>query len=74
MSLSLDASKRELQAVLHSAGHAIDQAVKAALGDGVLSPLKGYHFADSPYVEYQGILPQGLEKDAFVEKVRWLSP
>lgn len=41
-----------------------------AVGAGVFSPLKGYHFDDSPYVEYRGALPQGLEKDAFVEKVR----
>lgn len=55
--------------MLHSAGHAIDQAVRASLGDGILSPLKGYHFADSPYVEYQGLLPQDVGKDSLVQQV-----
>lgn len=69
VSLALDTAKRILHAVLHSAGHAIDKAMKMVVGDSVFVPLKGYHFVDSPYVEYQGILPGGLEKHAFIEQV-----
>ncbi|CAM9720730.1 unnamed protein product [Ectocarpus sp. 8 AP-2014] len=68
VSLALDSAKRLRHAVLHSAGHAVDKAVVGAVGAGVFSPLKGYHFDDSPYVEYRGTLPAGLEKDAFIEK------
>lgn len=71
-SLALDSAKRLRHAVLHSAGHAVDKAVVGAVGAGVFSPLKGYHFDDSPYVEYRGTLPAGLEKDAFIEKVHML--
>ncbi|CBJ48444.1 Similar to ATP binding / alanine-tRNA ligase [Ectocarpus siliculosus] len=67
-SLALDSAKRLRHAALHSAGHAVDKAVVGAVGAGVFSPLKGYHFDDSPYVEYRGTLPAGLEKDAFIEK------
>ncbi|CAM9753551.1 unnamed protein product [Ectocarpus fasciculatus] len=67
-SLALNSAKRLRHAVLHSAGHAVDKAVVGAVGAGVFSPLKGYHFDDSPYVEYRGTLPSGLEKDAFIEK------
>ncbi|CAM9233887.1 unnamed protein product, partial [Hapterophycus canaliculatus] len=67
--LALDGAKRLRHAALHSAGHAVDKAVMEAVGAGVFLPLKGYHFDDSPYVEYRGALPQGLEKDAFVDKL-----
>lgn len=69
MSLALDGPRRLRHAALHSAGHAVDKAVVGAVGAGVLSPLKGYHFDDSPYVEYGGVLPESLTKDAFIEKV-----
>lgn len=70
-SLALNSAKRLRHAVLHSAGHAVDKAVVGAVGAGVFAPLKGYHFDDSPYVEYRGTLPSGLEKDAFIEKVTY---
>ncbi|CAN0589534.1 unnamed protein product, partial [Ectocarpus sp. 12 AP-2014] len=57
VSLALNSAKRLRHAVLHSAGHAVDKAVVGAVGAGVFSPLKGYHFDDSPYVEYRGTLP-----------------
>lgn len=69
VSLALDGPRRLRHAALHSAGHAVDKAVVGAVGAGVLSPLKGYHFDDSPYVEYRGVLPEGLTKDDFIEKV-----
>lgn len=68
-SLSLDSAKRLRHAALHSAGHAVDTAMVGAVGLGVFLPLKGYHFEDSPYVEYRGVIPEGLEKDVLVEKV-----
>lgn len=67
--MSLDSAKRLRNAALHSAGHAVDAAVVGAVGPGVFAPLKGYHFEDSPYVEYRGVLPDGLDKDIFVAKV-----
>ena len=68
-SLSLDSAKRLRHAALHSAGHAVDTAMVGAVGPGVFLPLKGYHFEDSPYVEYRGVIPEGLEKELLVEKV-----
>eukprot|EP00752_Nemacystus_decipiens_P004913 g4472.t1 len=68
-SLVLDGPRRLRHAALHSAGHAVDKAVVGAVGAGVFLPLKGYHFDDSPYVEYRGVLPEGLTKDAFIEKL-----
>jgi cysteine desulfurase len=48
--------RRALAARLHSGGHLLDLAVKRALAGtqyaAALAPGKGYHFADSPYVEY----------------------
>ena len=52
--------KRTLHARLHSAGHLIDKAM-TALGYN-FAPLKGYHFLDGPFVEYQGKL-DGEEKE-----------
>lgn len=50
----VDAERRKLNARLHSAGHLVDMAVNAIGLDWV--PAKGYHFPDSPYVEYDGAL------------------
>ncbi len=48
----VDAERRHLNARLHSAGHLVDMAVSQLRTDWV--PAKGYHFPDSPYVEYDG--------------------
>jgi Ser-tRNA(Ala) deacylase AlaX len=48
----VDADRRRLNARLHSAGHVVDMAVSNLCPDWV--PAKGYHFPDSPYVEYDG--------------------
>lgn len=48
----MNADKRRLYARLHSAGHLLDIAVEK-MGLKWL-PGKGYHFEDSPYVEYIG--------------------
>ncbi len=50
----VDGERRKLNARLHSGGHLVDMAV-TKLGLGWM-PGKGYHFPDSPYVEYDGEL------------------
>jgi len=50
--LEIDQDRRMRNAKLHSAGHLLDCAV-TQLGLQV-KPSKGYHFSDSPYVEYVG--------------------
>lgn len=57
--VSIDEDHRKLCARLHSAGHLVDDAMKLC-GDPLaagLKPTKGYHFADGPYVEYEGKIP-----------------
>ena len=51
----IDENKRKLYAMLRSAGHLLDSAVKD-LGLELV-PTKGYHFPESPYVEYAGNIP-----------------
>lgn len=46
--------RRMLNSRLHSAGHLVDMAVAELKLDW--PPTKGYHFPDSPYVEYAGTL------------------
>lgn len=58
--MAVHAANRRLYARLHSAGHALDAAMRtvcAAVGCEALRPGKGYHFADAPFVEYEGSLP-----------------
>jgi Ser-tRNA(Ala) deacylase AlaX len=53
VTIEIDADHRTLCAKIHSKGHLIDMAV-AALGHGdEFEPTRGYHFPDSPYVEYK---------------------
>jgi Ser-tRNA(Ala) deacylase AlaX len=49
----VDGEYRSTCAILHSAGHLLDMAVRRA-GRTDLKPGKGYHFPTSPYVEYIG--------------------
>jgi Ser-tRNA(Ala) deacylase AlaX len=54
--LYINAEKRILYARLHSAGHLVDIAVsKLKLN---LKPGKGFHFPESPYVEYEGVIEE----------------
>lgn len=55
VNLSIQLEDRKLYARLHSAGHLLDAAVKS-LGLELV-PGKGYHFPNSPYVEYKGTIP-----------------
>lgn len=52
VNLSVDAAKRALHSRLHSAGHAIDACLSRLGMFDRLKAEKGYHFIDSPYVEY----------------------
>jgi Ser-tRNA(Ala) deacylase AlaX len=49
----IDQEVRKKNARLHSAGHLLDVAVNRLKLDW--RPGKGYHFQDSPYVEYIGV-------------------
>jgi len=52
VNLQINQRLRELYTRLHSAGHALDVAMRNVGCAGRLLGLKGYHFLDSPYVEY----------------------
>jgi Ser-tRNA(Ala) deacylase AlaX len=59
VTVAVNGPRRALAARLHSGGHLLDLAVKHALAGTAhassLSPGKGYHFFDSPYVEYETV-------------------
>lgn len=57
VSLFVDESRRKLNSRLHSAGHLLDICLPR-IGLGHLEPGKAYHFADGPWVEYKGVIPQ----------------
>ena len=59
VAVSIDEDHRKLCARLHSAGHLVDDAMKLCEDPRAqaLEPTKGYHFADGPYVEYEGKIP-----------------
>ena len=52
---TIDADRRALHARLHSGGHLIMTAVFELAG---LRAVKGYHFPDGPYVEFDGTLDE----------------
>jgi Ser-tRNA(Ala) deacylase AlaX len=56
--LSVNSNSRLLNKKLHSAGHLIDAIMKRIGYSTKLSPGKGYHFPDGPYVEYSGELTE----------------
>jgi len=60
--LSVDGELRLMHAKLHTGGHLIMTAVDRLLK---LPAMKGYHFPNGPYVEFDGIVP-AEERDAFV--------
>lgn len=53
VTLKIDSNRRDLNSKLQSAGHLIDIALRN-IGYKEVIPGKGYHFPDSPYVEYIG--------------------
>ncbi len=52
VTLHIDEAKRRLHARLHSAAHVLDAILFQKYPH--LKPLRGYHFPDSPFVEYEG--------------------
>lgn len=56
VTLSIDLERRAFSARLHSAGHAMDAALRRLGYGSRLKPGKGYHFPDGAYVEYDGDL------------------
>lgn len=52
--MSIDKEKRMLYTKLHAAAHLMDLAIRQL--HVPLTPSKGYHFPDSPYVEYSGTI------------------
>jgi Ser-tRNA(Ala) deacylase AlaX len=52
--LNIDGERRALNSRIHTGGHLIDTAMINCGYD--FHPTKGYHFPDSPYVEYEGII------------------
>ena len=64
----VDAERRQLNTRLHSGGHLVDMAVNQLGFDW--TPGKGYHFPDSPFVEYGGQLDAAkqAELQAEIEK------
>lgn len=52
--VTVDEIRHHLNCRLHSAGHLVDMAISQVAADWV--PVKGYHFPDGPYVEYEGQL------------------
>lgn len=66
-SLEIVEKSRRINARLHSAGHLLDSAVKSLNLEWV--PGKGFHFEESPYVEYIGKLPADDKlKEVLTEK------
>jgi Ser-tRNA(Ala) deacylase AlaX len=65
--VSVKAKQRRILSECHTAGHVVDSAM-ARCGQ-VLPASKGYHFLDSPYVEYKGSVPPD-ERPKLLEKLQ----
>lgn len=64
--MKINEEKRRLYARLHSAGHLIDVAITNT--GNPLTPIKGYHFPDGPYVEYNGQVSNNEQLKEQLEK------
>ncbi len=63
--LQVNKERRLLHCKLHTAGHLVDVAM-INLGFKLL-PTKGYHYPDSPYVEYVGDIPTEIRNELCVK-------
>ena len=61
VSVKIDEFNRIQNCRNHTAGHLVDLAMINCGFD--FQPIKGYHFNDSPYVEYDGVIP-GEDREA----------
>lgn len=66
--LRIEQDRRILNSRLHSAGHLLDCAVLQA-GIKNLKPVKGFHFPEGPYVEYEGAIESPDEATAQLQKI-----
>ncbi len=64
--LSVDGELRLMHAKLHTGGHLVMTAVDRLRK---LPAVKGYHFPNGPYVEFDGVVP-AEERDGFVTQVQ----
>lgn len=70
-SLEIDEKRRRTNAKLHSAGHLLDVCVQSLGLEWI--PGKGFHFEESPYVEYSGkITTDEKLKEVLTEKCNFL--
>lgn len=67
VNLKVDKERRLLNARLHSAGHLLDCAVSQLCIEN-LKPIKGFHFPDGPYVEYDGVIENPTELIPLLQK------
>lgn len=67
VALKIDKDRRILNARLHSAGHLLDCAV-LRMGMKNFNPVKGFHFPDGPYVEYEGVIENPAEAMAILQR------
>lgn len=65
--VSVDTERRRILSECHTAGHVVDAAMERC--GKLLKPSKGYHFLDSPYVEYQGVIPP-QEKESLLSRLQ----
>ncbi len=66
ITIRIDGPERMRNAKLHTAGHLVASAIHEGLGIAGLLPRKGYHYPDSPYVEFEVV---GGEYSLDIERV-----
>lgn len=64
----VDPDRRRLHARLHTGGHVVMTAMDRLLG---FPSVKGYHFPDGPYVEFEGTVPPE-DRDALLQRMQEL--
>lgn len=58
--VKVDPDRRSLHTALHSSGHLLMTAMFELTG---MRAVKGYHFPDGPYVEFEGIVEEAVRDD-----------
>jgi len=58
--MNIDADRRIINAQIHTAGHLVAAVIESI--DLSLVALKGYHFPEGPYVEFQGFRPENADE------------
>lgn len=59
--LFVNEARRTVNRRYHTAGHIIDIAIKQF--DNRLTPVKGFHFPEGAYVEYQGLIDESKKEE-----------